>query len=107
MLMLADLVPLSVLLQEVPEQSRLREFLDQVLTFLYTLAHWAGGLVSGLVELIVGYTLPKDLIDPLGFLILLTLFLAVAEVAKRLTWLVVIVGWALIVVRILVEVFAK
>lgn len=106
--MYALLVSIVFRLQETsPEGSQLREFLDQLLTFLYTIANWAGKLVAQLVQLIVGYALPDDLIDPLGFLILLTLFLAVAEVAKRLAWLVVIVGWALIVVRILVEVFTK
>jgi hypothetical protein len=93
--------------EAVPQEGALREFFDQALTFLYTIAHWAGELISQLVELIVGYALPTDLIDPLGFLILLTLFLAVAEVAKRIAWLVVVVGWALIVVRIVIEVLSS
>lgn len=88
-----------------PEEGGFKEFFDQVLTFLYTAAHWVGQLIVGLVERIVGYTLPDDLIDPLGFMILLTLFLVLAEVAKRVAWLVVIVGWILILVRIGIEVF--
>ncbi len=93
--------------EEPPAESRLRELFDQLLTFLYTLAHWAGQLITGLIEYIVGYQMPTDLVDPLGFLILLTLFLILIEVAKKLAWLVVIVGWVLIVVRILLEVFGK
>jgi len=90
-----------------PQESALKEFFDQALTFLYSIAHWAGELISRLVEAVVGYKLPADLIDPLGFLILLTLFLVVAEVAKRIAWLVVVVGWALIVVRIVIEVLGS
>ncbi len=84
--------------------TRLQELFDQILTFLYSFAHWAGQLTAQLVALIVDYELPADLIDPIGFLILLTLLLAVAEVAKRIVWLVVIAGWVLIAIRVALEV---
>jgi hypothetical protein len=86
--------------------NRLQELFDQILTFLYAFAHWAGQLVAQLVALIVNYELPQDLIDPIGFLILLTLLLAVAEVAKKIVWLVVIAGWILIAVRVAMEVLS-
>ena len=92
--------------EEAPE-SRLSELFDQVLTFLYTLAHWAGQLIAKLIEYIIGSQMPVDLIDPLGFLVLLTLFLIVVEVAKKIAWLVVIVGWVLILVRIVMKVLGK
>ena len=88
----------------MPPNSEFRDFLDQVLTFLYTVAHWAGQLVVDLVEMILGDAMPANLfdglVDPLGFLIILTLLLAAAEVAKRVVWLVVIAGWVLIAIRI-------
>ena len=89
------------------EESWVQEFFDQVLTFLYALAHGAGQLVARLVEFILGRPMPEDLIDPLGFLILLTVFLIIVEVSKRLAWLLVIVGWVLIVVRIVMEALGK
>lgn len=82
----------------------LRSFFDQVLTFLYTAAHWLGQVVENIVQAIVGYALPTDLIDPIGFLILLTIFLAISEIAKRLAWVIVVAGWVLIVIRIVLEV---
>lgn len=89
--------------------SRLQEVFDQLLTFLYAAAHWFGQLVVGLLQLILGDAIPETtfdgLVDPIGFLILLTIFLALAEVAKKIAWLVVVVGWALILIRVLVEVF--
>lgn len=88
-------------------ESQLRGFLEQALTFLYTVAHWLGRLVIDLVRMILGDAMPtgilEDVVDPLGFLILITLFLAVAEVTKRIAWLVVVVGWALIAARIAIE----
>lgn len=102
---------MAALLQQTPSQqspvppnSQFREFLDQVLTFLYTLAHWAGQLAVDLVEMVLGDAMPADLfdglVDPLGFLIILTVLLAAAEVAKRIVWLVVVAGWVLVAIRI-------
>lgn len=98
----------SILVQieeNVPDESQVREFLDQLLTFFYTLAHWFGAIVAEVVSAVLKYEIPADLIDPLGFLILITIFLAVTEVAKRLAWFVVIVGWVLILLRIVLEIF--
>jgi len=78
-------------------------FVDQVLAFIYTSAHWLGGIIVNLLERIVPLQNPENLVDPIGYLALLTIFLIVAEVAKKITWLVVIVGWILIVVRIIME----
>jgi hypothetical protein len=98
----------TILLQieeSLPEESQVRDFLDQMLTFLYTLAHWFGAIIGEVISAVLNYEIPGDLIDPLGFLILITIFLAVAEVAKRLTWFVVVVGWILILLRIVLEIF--
>lgn len=107
------MMPLVYAVLQGPEglkgESRLQEVFDQLLTFLYAAAHWFGQLVVGLIQLILGDAIPETtfdgLVDPIGFLILLTIFLALAEVAKKIAWLVVVVGWILILVRVLVEVF--
>ncbi len=94
--------------QEVPlDTSRARELFDQLLIFLYSLARWAGQLTANLVEWVSGYALPAEIIDPLGVLILLTAFLVLAEVARRLTWIMVIVGWILILIRIVLEALGR
>ncbi len=78
-------------------------FLDQLLAFIYTLAHWAGQVIVKVLDNLLPLQTPSELVDPIGFLTLLTAFLIVAEVAKKITWLVVVVGWVLIVVRIILE----
>jgi hypothetical protein len=93
--------------EAVPGESRFREFFDQLLIFLYSLAHWAGQLIANLVEWVSGYALPMEIIDPLGVLILLTAFLVLVEVAKRLAWIIVIVGWILILIRIVLEALGR
>lgn len=85
-------------------------FLDQLLAFTYTLAHWAGQLVVAALNYLLAPQNPETLIhlvDPIGYLVLLTVFLIVAEIAKKITWLVVVVGWALITVRIVLEIMQK
>ena len=82
-------------------------WLEQFLAFIYTIAHWVGGLIVGLVENIIPLQTPANLVDPIGYLALLTVFLVVAEVAKKVVWGIVVVGWLLIGVRVALEVLQK
>jgi hypothetical protein len=81
--------------------------LDQLLAFIYTLAHWVGGMMVHLVETIVPLHTPEQLIDPIGYLTLLTVLLLVSEIAKKLVWGIVVVGWILIGIRIVLEILEK
>jgi len=82
-----------------------RNILSQVFTFLYTIAHGIGQLVVKAIQAIIPEAQVLDtLIDPIGVLALLTIFLAIYELAKKITWIVVIVGWALIVIRVVLVV---
>ena len=47
-------------------------------------------------------TVPDELVDPIGLLAILTIFLAAATIAKRLVWIVVIAGWVLILIRLII-----
>jgi hypothetical protein len=82
-------------------------WLEQLLAFIYTIAHWVGGLIVGLVENIISLPTPANLVDPIGYLALLTVLLIVSEVAKKVVWGIVVVGWLLIGVRVALEVFQK
>ena len=77
---------------------------DQLLAFVYTTAHWVGELIVKLLTQIVPLHTPVQLIDPIGYLALLTVLLLVAEVAKKIVWIIVLVGWLLIIIRIILEV---
>lgn len=79
----------------------------QVLAFVYTLAHTLGQLLVGLIQPIVAPgQIPQRLVDPIGFLAVLTIFLAVSEVARKLAWIVVLVGWVLIIARVVMLVWS-
>jgi len=75
--------------------------LENLLTFIYTLGHWLGEKIVELIQYISGIKLGQEIVDAIGMLVILTIFLAIAEVAKKAIWVVVAIGWVLIIVRIL------
>ncbi len=76
------------------------DILNNMLTFIYTIGHWLGEKIVGLIQSISGVVIPATVVDAIGLLVILTIFLAIAEVAKKAIWVIVAVGWVLIIVRI-------
>lgn len=79
------------------------DYLNQLLSFFYTLAHWVGQFVVGILDNFLSLKTASDLIDPIGFLVLITALFIVAEIAKKITWLIVVAGWVLIVLKIVLD----
>jgi predicted Abi (CAAX) family protease len=85
---------------EAPRQGW-KDVVERLLEFLYSIAHYLGLVVVRLLDAIVPGTGNLDtLVDPIGVLCVLTIFVAVAEVARKLVWSILLVGWILIVVRL-------
>ena len=79
----------------------MEDILTSVFAFIYTVGHWIGGKIVSLIQSIAGITIPSSIVDAIGMLVILTIFLALAEVAKKAIWIIVAIGWILIIVRIL------
>lgn len=89
--------------EETVTVSAAREIIDQLLAFIYSLGHLIGeGIVRLLNTILPSMTVPSELVDPIGLLAILTIFLAVATIAKKLVWIVVIAGWVLILIRLII-----
>jgi hypothetical protein len=83
-----------------------KDILSAILTFLYSIAHYVGMLVVYLLGRVLPTArVPVDLIDPIGYLALLTAFLILVQVARKLAWILVLIGWILILVRIFIGFF--
>ncbi len=100
------LVPRLVVWAQTTPQSTAttsaRDIIDQILSFIYSLGHLIGeGVVRLVVTILPSMQFPQDLVDPIGLLAILTIFLAIAAIAKKLVWIVVIAGWVLILVRLI------
>ena len=76
------------------------DMLTTVLAFIYTIGHWIGEKVVQLIQSISGVIIPPAIVDAIGLLVILTISLAIAEVAKRAIWIIVAIGWVLMVIRI-------
>lgn len=78
-----------------------------LLQFLHTVSDWAGGLVAaGIHAILPSVVIPPSLASSIGLLAVVSALLGLAEVAKKLVWIVVIVGWVLVALRIALIVFS-
>lgn len=72
----------------------------ELLQRLNAVAATIGGWLLAGAGFILPGVLPAELAAPVGWLVALTAVLAVTEVARKLTWVVVGLGWLLLVVRV-------
>lgn len=84
-------------------------WITKLLTFTQTIAEYLGKGLVGLVDQIANVEL-DGLQEPLGYLGVLTLFLGaltMISAAKKVLWFIVMMGWGLIVIRIVLEILNK
>lgn len=80
--------------------------LDQILTFVDSASNYLGQGVVYLLNLVTGDRVSSDLEKPIGYLALITVILilfGLIDVARRIIWIGIIVGWALLVVRVILD----
>ncbi len=83
--------------------------IDQLLTFIHSAAEIIGSGIVKLVEVIAGVNV-SELQQPLGYLGILTASLIVfgaLKAAQKIVWFIVLLGWGLIIIRIVLEVLDK
>ena len=82
------------------------DILTQIMGFLSTIARYIGLGIVGLVQRILpSVSNLSVLAEPIGFLALLTVFVILTTAARKVALIIVLVGWALILIRILLLVF--
>lgn len=80
--------------------------LDQGLTYIDSAANYLGQGVLYLLNMITDDRVSSDLEKPIGYLALITLILilfGLLDFARRVIWIGIIVGWVLLVVRIVLD----
>ncbi len=93
---------------ETPNLKPLNVLLHHILTFIYYLAHQIGlGIFKVVQTVFSGTVFPESIIDPLGFLAILTLFMFLVsmDALKKIVWVVVGAAWILLLIRILMIIF--
>lgn len=76
------------------------DVLTTIMAFIYTIGHWIGDKVVWVIQSSAGIIIPPAITDAIGMLVILSMFLAIAEVARKAIWIVVAIGWVLIILRI-------
>lgn len=80
--------------------------LDQSLTYIDSAATYLGQGVLYLLNMITDDRVSADLEKPIGYLAFITLLLilfGLLDFARRVIWIGIIVGWVLLVVRIVLD----
>jgi hypothetical protein len=79
---------------------------DQILTFIDSASTYLGQGVVYVLNLITGDRVSSSLEKPVGYLAFITLILllfGLLNVARRIIWIGIIVGWVLLIVRIVLD----
>lgn len=79
---------------------------DQILTFVETISTYLGQGLLYVLNLITGDRLSSDLEKPIGYLAFITLlliFFGLIEFARKVIWVGIIIGWVLLIVRIVLD----
>jgi hypothetical protein len=78
-----------------------KDILSLILEFIYTAANFLGHkIVEGIIVILPNATSLYQLTEPIGLLAIITIILIIAQIAKKVAWIIVGVGWALIIIRI-------
>lgn len=86
-----------------------KKIIDRLLTFIQTIAETIGNWLVELIKQFTGVYL-KDLAVPIGYLGVLTLALTAfgaLDAARKIVWLIVLLGWGLLILRIVIEILEK
>lgn len=92
----------------VGQETATKELGNQLLTFIQSVAELIGEGVVWLLNLILpeNRVVERDLVQPVGYLGLITIILllfGIIEAARKVIWIVVAVGWVLLLVRIILD----
>ena len=98
----------TLFILETTSSKPLNVILHNILTFIYFIAHQIGlGIIKAVHAVFPGILFPDSIVDPLGYLIILTLFmfLVSVELGKKIAWIIVCAGWILLLIRIFMIIF--
>ncbi len=77
------------------------DVIDWVLIYIYSLAHILGKFFLDILNMIFNFTpFPIQLIDPIGFLIILTVFAMVVLLSRKVAKWILIISWIFIFFKI-------
>ena len=89
-----------------PIQEATESAVNQALTYIDSVATYLGQGVLYLLNLITDDRVSDDLEKPIGYLAFITLILllfGLLDFARKIIWIGIIVGWVLLIVRVILD----
>ena len=78
-----------------------KDVLTQIMGFMYSAAHYLGTWIVAVIQRILPKTQQLGtLVDPIGYLAILSIFVVITITVKRVAVIILIAGWALIAIRV-------
>ena len=82
------------------------DLMTQLMAFLSSGAHYIGlGIIKAIQAVLPSVKGLEATADPIGYLAILTIFVILASVARKVALVILVVGWALILIRVLLLAF--
>jgi len=82
------------------------DLLTQLLGFLYSGARYLGLGIAQIIKYMLPSVTGLDVLaEPLGFMALLTLFVILTSTVRKVALIILIVGWGLLLIRLLLMAF--
>lgn len=83
-------------------------FLNTALAFFYLVAHQFGLWIVRAIQFVIpGARFSESLINSMGFLAIITIFMIIASVARKVAWILVIIAWALVLLKVILLIIGK
>ncbi len=67
---------------------------------MYSIGNLVAGIIAYVILIISGVVLPDSVINTLGLLTMVTLSLILVDIAKKVTWNIITICWALIMIKV-------
>ncbi|MDP2209585.1 MAG: hypothetical protein Q8K98_12565 [Bacteroidota bacterium] len=84
-----------------------KDFLTSILEFIYTAANFIGQkIIDSILVIFPNAQSLHQLTEPIGLLAIITIILIIAQIAKKVAWIIVGVGWILIFIRVVILMFS-
>lgn len=71
-----------------------------IFTPIYSVGNLVGKILATVILIASGVVLPDTVVNTVGLLTMITLLLALVNIAKKIAWGIVTIGWALIMIKI-------
>jgi len=87
-------------------QDTAQSAVNQALTYIDSVASYLGQGVLYILNLITGDRVSTQLQQPIGYLTFITLILllfGLLDFARRIIWIGIIVGWVLLIIRVILD----